>query len=443
MTLDRNTIFSLVRLLLAVFVLWASARVFEPLLMDQRQWLVTATMLLALIVFVWECYATIRSRSQRYLRSSVAILILACSLLALLHTSQQGAQLWWTRAMILRTPPQALRELGQHLVVGYTSVDEVSHLASEGMIGGIYITQRNMAGRSTAQIRDEVAFLQQLRHKKGLAPLWVAADQEGGLVSHLSPPLPLLAPLSQIVQSQTDPELQKQAVFSYAALQGRQLANLGVNVNLAPVVDINHGLHNPDDRHSRISERAIAADPELVRDVAAAFCAGLAQNDVRCTLKHFPGLGAVYADTHQRAGELASPLAELERSDWIPFRALMNNPGILTMVGHARLLALDPERPASFSPKVIGMLRQQWGYQGVLITDDFCMGAVHGSRMGVGGAAVTALNAGADLILVSYDPSQYYPVMRALLRAQAEGRLNQGLLDASNRRLAHQWPMAG
>lgn len=442
MKLHRSAVLCLLRLLLAIFVLWASAQVYEPLLMAQRTWLVGATLLLALVVFAWELHATLRLRMRRALRSGIAVLILGSSLLGLLHTAQQGMDLWWTRAMILRTPPQAMRELGQHLVVGYTSLEEVRHLAGEGMIGGIYITQRNIAGRSPAQIREEVAALQQLRHDKRLPPLWVAADQEGGMVSHLSPPLPLLAPLSQIVKSLPDAEQRSQAIFTYAALQGRQLASLGVNVNLAPVVDVNHGISNPDDRHSRISERAISADPEVVRDVAAQFCAGLAQNNVRCTLKHFPGLGAVYADTHQDAAELATPLVELQRSDWIPFRALMNRPGILTMVGHARLLALDAELPASFSAKVIGMLRQQWEYNGILITDDFCMGAVHGSPAGVGGAAVRALNAGADLILVSFDPSQYYPVMRALLRAQAEGRLDQGMLDASARRLGTTWATA-
>lgn len=436
MQLRRSAVLCLVRLVLALFVLWASAQVFEPLLKDQRPWLVAATVLLALLVFVWELRSARRPRARRVLRNSIALLILASSLLGLLHTVQQGWQLWWTRSVILRAPPQALRELGQHVVVGYTRLDEVRHLAAAGMIGGIYITQRNIAGRAPAQIRDEIAALQQLRHQNGLPPLWVAADQEGGLVSHLSPPLPLLAPLSQIVNSTPDAARRSQAIFTYAALQGRQLANLGVNVNLAPVVDLNHGIRNPDDRHSRISERAIAADPAVVRDVAAEFCAGLAQNNVHCTLKHFPGLGAVFADTHQQAAVLDKPLIELERSDWIPFRALMNRPGVLTMIGHARLLALDAELPASFSPKVIGMLRQQWRYNGILITDDFCMGAVHGSPTGIGGAAVHALNAGADLILVSFDPSQYYPVMRALLKAQAEGRLDQGMLDASARRLA-------
>lgn len=359
MLLRRSAVLCLVRLLLALFVLWASAQVFEPLLKDQRAWMVAATVLLALVVFVWELRATRRPRARRVLRNSIALLILGCSLLALLHTAQQGWHLWWTRSMILRSPPQALREIGQHLVVGYTSLDEVRHLAGEGMIGGIYITQRNVAGRSPAQIRDEISALQQLRQQKGLPPLWVAADQEGGLVSHLSPPLPLLAPLSQIVKSLPDAAQRSQAIFTYAALQGRQLANLGVNINLAPVVDINHGISNPDDRHSRISERAISADPTVVSDVAAEFCGGLAQNNVHCTLKHFPGLGSVFADTHQHAAVLDKPLIELERSDWIPFRALMGRPGVLTMIGHARLLALDAELPASFSPKVIGMLRQQ------------------------------------------------------------------------------------
>jgi beta-N-acetylhexosaminidase len=129
-------------------------------------------------------------------------------------------------------------------------------------------------------------------------------------------------------------------------------------------------------------------------------------------------------------------VAELERSDWIPFRARMSDAGVV-MLGHARLAALDPERPVSFSqPVVTGLVRTRWGYEGVLITDDFSMRAVYASADGLAGAGVRALNAGVDLILVSSDAPQYFTVMDALLRADRAGLLSAATTAGSARRLA-------
>jgi beta-N-acetylhexosaminidase len=121
----------------------------------------------------------------------------------------------------------------------------------------------------------------------------------------------------------------------------------------------------------------------------------------------------------------------------VPVRKLMSEPDTFTMLAHARLTAIDPDRPASFSDAIVnGLLREAWKYDGILVTDDFAMGAVTLSHEGAAGGAVAALNAGVDLILVSYDPDQYFPVMYALLRADREGRLRQDALDRSKARLA-------
>jgi beta-N-acetylhexosaminidase len=157
---------------------------------------------------------------------------------------------------------------------------------------------------------------------------------------------------------------------------------------------------------------------------------------VHCTLKHFPGLGRVYEDTHKLTADLATPSRELEASDWLPFRQLAGNDSTFTMLGHARLTTIDGERPASFSQAVVkDLLRESWKHRGVLITDDFSMGAVTMSREGPAGGAIAALNAGVDLILVSYDPDQYFPVMYALLQAERDGRLHADMLERSEMRL--------
>jgi Glycosyl hydrolase family 3 N terminal domain len=163
---------------------------------------------------------------------------------------------------------------------------------------------------------------------------------------------------------------------------------------------------------------------------------GLHDNGVACTLKHFPGLGRVLTDTHLNNADLDVPLATLAQTDWVPFRALMENQAPFVMLGHVRLTALDTERPASFSPAVIGLLRGDWRFRGVLITDDATMGAFYGSAWGITGGALQALNAGVDLILISYDPDQYFPVMYSLLQAARTGALRADRLGESDGRLS-------
>jgi beta-N-acetylhexosaminidase len=269
-----------------------------------------------------------------------------------------------------------------------------------------------------------------------LPKLWIATDQEGGRISRLSPPLTQLPALSDIVARHPDPADRAAAITEFANTQGRELADIGVNLNFAPVVDLNYHLINPKDRYTRIYERAIAADPEIVRDVAGEYCAALLEAGVHCTLKHFPGLGRVSQDTHAGSADLAATVGELSAADWVPFRALMNE-NAFTMLSHVRLTNIDPDRPASISrPVVADLLRRDWNYNGVLITDDFGMAAIYGGRDGIEGGAVEALTAGVDLILVSFDPDQYYPIMHALLDAYRDHRLSRDLLLESDRRLA-------
>ena len=290
--------------------------------------------------------------------------------------------------------------------------------------------------RRPTRSASNIANLQETRRTQGLPPLWIATDQEGGPVSRLSPPLARMPALAEIVAIHRDAAERLLAVRQYAGRQGRELAALGVNLNFAPVVDLNHGVVNPDDKTSRISTRAISNDPAVVTEVAELYCATLKMTGVHCTLKHFPGLGRVYEDTHKLAADLATSSQELEATDWLPFRQLKEDSAAFTMLGHARLTAIDAERPASFSNAVVkGLLRETWGHKGILITDDFSMGAVMLSREGPAGGAIAALNAGVDLILISYDPDQYFPVMYALLQADREGRLRAESLEASKARL--------
>lgn len=377
------------------------------------------------------------SRSDQRALKGIASLGLLIAVLVLTATLALEARFHWARGRVLHADPNRLEKMGRHLIVGYTDPAEVRELIRLGAISGVFLSSRNVLGKSVTEIRRLVESFQRIRQEQGLPPLWIATDQEGGIVSRLSPPLTHQPALSEIVERYSDVPRRRRAVRQYAETQGRGLAEVGVNLNFAPVVDLNHQVVNPDDRYTRIYQRAISHDPAVVARVAGWYCAALEEAGVRCTLKHFPGLGRVFEDTHLGHADLAASVAELTKTDWLPFRVLMRAGRAFTMLGHVRLTAVDGDRPVSLSPAVIaGMIRGDWNHDGVLITDNFSMYAVYRSSSGIGYGSVRALNAGVDLILVSYDPDQYYPVMHALLKADRLGKLDREALQRSEQRLA-------
>ena len=328
------------------------------------------------------------------------------------------------RARVLGTSAQTLRQVGAHLVVGYRDLDELQELVRRDAVAGVFITARNVRGRPLVQVRQELDELQRIRRARGLPPLIVAADQEGGEVSRLTPPLPPMAALSSLTEG--DQGTLEQRVGAYAESKARWLSYLGVNVNLGPVVDLRRMLAASQglDLYSRIWERAISGDPEEVSRVARVYSETLWAHGVRPTLKHFPGLGRVPQDTHLYTARLDTPLAELERSDWLPFRRVVGAVPALIMLGHVQLTALDPRYPVSSSRLVVqGVLRERWGFSGLLITDDFCMIPAWRGLGGIGPSAVRALRAGVDLLLVTADEQQVFPVLEALMKARERGEL--------------------
>jgi beta-N-acetylhexosaminidase len=449
-----------VRLLLAIAFVWIATHLRTPLLVDVRSWafwLVLALslgwLLIELAIFRSSQSGKKRSQSSGLdLVSSIFLnlrdssysklqvpkfkiqigldhLNLIIAFLVLLTVVGSEARFQWIKHRVLNADSQTLEKLGQHVIVGYRNFDEVKALVERKAIAGIYITGRNVEHKTQAAIQAEIRSLQTIRRSQALPPLWVAADQEGGIVSRLSPPLTALPPLSTVPTRQPE-------VIKYARVHGQGLSSLGVNLNFAPVVDLNQGVISPRDQFSRIYQRAISADPGVVAKVARWYCQTLEEYGVHCTAKHFPGLGSVQTDTHLESAELSKPVSELIREDWVPFRELMDHTQAIVMLGHAKLSAIDPHHPVSFSEAVIAkLIRNSWKYEGVLITDDFCMQAVYSSQSGLQGATVAALNAGVDLVLISFDSDLYYEAMNALLQAEQKKQLDDEQLKTSNKRL--------
>lgn len=342
-----------------------------------------------------------------------------------------------SRDAVLNSDAGRLARIGRHLIVGYHSFDQVKALVEKQAIAGIFITDHNVRGRRAADVKADIEILQDIRRAQGLPPLIVAADQEGGQVSRLSPPLKKQPSLALILKDLSHDEQRRPAVEAYAQTQADELKRIGVTLNFAPVVDLKLNPRNRDDGETQLRLRAIAADPYLVSKVAGWYCDVFAKAGLMCTLKHFPGLGRVQRDTHVVSGEIAATEGQLELNDWVPFRRLMDKNNVATMLGHVRVSVIDKSTPASFSHEVIHkLIRGTWHHDGLLITDDLSMGAVTRSKGGVGAAAVKALNAGADLLLVSYTEEHYDKVMSALLDADAKGNLDAGEQKTSAERIA-------
>jgi beta-N-acetylhexosaminidase len=341
---------------------------------------------------------------------------------------------------VLHAEGARARELGRHFIVGYSSFDEIAPLAAKGLIGGIYVTRHNVEGRTVDAIKLEVANLQALRRKAGLPPLIVATDQEGGIVSHMSPPLESLPALATLA-ALPPPERARKAE-EYGRIHGRGLASLGITLDFAPVVDLlRTSAPNPFDFNSLISRRAISGDSQVVADIAEAYVRGLEANGVEATVKHFPGLGRVREDTHHFQANLDTAVAELETSDWLPFRQILMHSNAYLMVGHVAITAIDPTTAASHSKRVINdLIRNQWGYQGIITTDDLVMGPIY--EHGVCNSVVEALNAGVDLLLVAFDGLQFYRMYDCALSASDEGKLDETMLENSRARLDMRIPVA-
>lgn len=334
---------------------------------------------------------------------------------------------------VLHTEASTALQLGRHFVVGYSSFAEVAALAEKGLIAGVYVTRHNLRGKTLEALTSEIAALQARRRAANLPPLIVAADQEGGIVSHLAPALSELPALSTLVDLPA--ELRDRMAEQYGRIHGRELAMLGVNLNFAPVLDLRPQIRlTRFDFNTLIGRRAISGDPARVADVALPYIRGLETAGVGATVKHFPGLGRVRGDTHHFSADLDTPLDELASSDWRPFRQALASSQAMLMVGHVRLTAADPDRAASHSKKVIdGIIRREWNYPGVIITDDLVMGAIY--QHDVCTAVVEALNAGVDLLLVAYDGAQFYRIFSCASAAAGRSRLDPAMLTASEARL--------
>ncbi len=239
----------------------------------------------------------------------------------------------------------------------------------------------------------------------------IALDQEGGAVVRSTwVPAP---PSAMALGAANDPDLAREV----GAAVARAVRSLGFNWNFAPVLDLNNNPHNPV-----IAERSFGADPDQATRIALAWMEGSEREGVACCVKHFPGHGDTHVDSHRDLPYVDKSREELERFEFAPFRiAAPHAPAMMT--AHIVYPALDPDNPATMSHAILtGVLREQFGYEGVIITDGMDMHAI-AHRYGVGQAAVNALVAGADMVMAIGTRETQIETVQAIAAAIRDGVL--------------------
>lgn len=319
------------------------------------------------------------------------------------------------------------QKVGQMLMLGFDGTDGAGAIASlvqDRHAGNIVLLGRNV--RDPLQLRELTDRLQQRARPANGAGLLVATDQEGGEVQRLRPPFFSALPSARQQAAAGDPA-QVQALGLRTA---KEMLPAGINMDLAPVLDVNDNPANPV-----IGAHAFGVDPQTVSTFGLAFAQGLQAGGVAATAKHFPGHGATGQDSHVTLPFVNKTDAALRATELPPFAAAVRAGVDAIMVAHVVYPAWDPQYPASLSRRIVtDLLRGELGYQGVVISDDMNMAALT-ERWGPGEAAVLAVQAGVDMLLIAGPPAAQTAAIDAITQAVRDGRIAEARIDASVERI--------
>lgn len=323
---------------------------------------------------------------------------------------------------MVRDEERIRRLIGQVMVFGFDGLevpDHVKELILTHYLGNIIFFSRNIA--SADQVRRLTQHLQTLARDSGQPlPLTISADQENGVVRRLPSQVPGL--IGNMALGATGrPEYARHA----GILTGRLLRHLGINWDLAPVLDVNNNPHNPV-----IGVRSFGDTAEVVAQFGVEFALGLESQGVIACGKHFPGHGDTDVDSHRGLPVIAHDRARLDAVELVPFLRAIDAGIDVIMTAHVVFPAVEPGGvPATLSRAVLtDLLRGQCGFRGVITTDCLEMDAIS-ATVGVGRGAVEALKAGADLIMVSHRLDRQMEAIAAVFEAVRRGEISEDRLE--------------
>jgi beta-N-acetylhexosaminidase len=302
------------------------------------------------------------------------------------------------------------RRVGQLALVGFAGSSipqDVRLFAREFDLGGIVLFGRNIeAPEQVSEIaHDAEALADEL-------PLWVSTDQEGGRVARLKAPFTVWPSMATLGRS-GDAVLAERFARALAA----ELKAVGISLDFTPVLDIRTNRDN-----TVIGDRAISERAEEVARLGSVIIRALQGEGIAACGKHFPGHGDTSVDSHDGLPVVEHPPDRIDRVELVPFKAAIDADVAAIMTAHILVPALDDQRPASLSSRIVdGMLKGSLGYRGLVVTDDLAMKAIS-ARYTVPEAAAAAIGAGCDLLLLcSPDPAAQVTAMEAIIYAVEDG----------------------
>jgi beta-N-acetylhexosaminidase len=311
-----------------------------------------------------------------------------------------------------------LKQRAGQLLMGGISEDlgeEAVHSATKAIakdwVGGV-----NFLGSDSYAFGDDQ--LSQAVDAGGAVPPFLAVDQEGGRVQRLSTQLGDRPSARTMGRS-----MSAQRVKRIGRKTGRAMAKMSLNMNLAPVVDVS----NQDDWEV-IGDRSFSGDAQKVTEYAGAYADGLRQAGVIPVLKHFPGLGSGNGNTDYEAAK-TSPLRHLKAMDLVPYQSLLLEQPVAVMVTNASVPGLTAGKPASLSPATYELLRGEYGFTGVVMTDSLSAAAIR-NGLDTSQAVIRAIKAGAD-VAVWDSLSESQTVRKDLIHAIRKGRVSEDQVNQS------------
>ena len=336
--------------------------------------------------------------------------------------------------------------VGQMFMIGFDGckvsknlMDIVQHY----QIGGVILFSRNY--KDPIQLANLCDDLQSLSPD---TPLFLSIDQEGGRVSRLKepftqfPPAGILGKIFEKELKEIKKEGKSRTEFSYekyktvelvrnlGRILAREIRSVGINMDLAPVLDVNTNPDNPV-----IGDRSFGANPSVVSTLGNAFIKGLQENGVIATGKHFPGHGDTDLDSHKQLPVVRHDARRLERVELKPFIEAIEVGLEAIMTAHVLYPAWDIFMFATLSERILkSLLRKKLGFKGLIISDDMEMGAI-AKNYPIGEATVNAINAGVDVILIGNNIEKQKNAIQSVFKAINEGKLSEARIEESIKRI--------
>ncbi|MDD2431537.1 MAG: glycoside hydrolase family 3 N-terminal domain-containing protein, partial [Firmicutes bacterium] len=320
-------------------------------------------------------------------------------------------------------------KVGQMLLLGISGTyisSGVREVVTDLDAGGIVLFASNLTS-SVQTVNLTTKLQQEALQSKHAVPLLITADEEGGLVSRM-PYGMVTMPGNMALGASRNEYLALKAYYH----TGRQLKALGINMNLAPVLDVNNNIKNPV-----IGLRSFGSDPVLVSNMGVAALAGLKEAKVGSIVKHFPGHGDTLVDSHLALPIVKKTKAELGKMELMPFQKALQNGATAVMTAHISFPSLTNgvSVPATLSQDILtGVLRANWGYNGVISTDDMLMNAIV-NHYGFKEAVVQAVKAGVDQILIASNLGKQKEAKKAIIDAVNRGEISESRINQSVERI--------